>query len=73
MHESELLKKIPSNDLIVIFSKKNMLFFPVLDFFIKRIGIRSKTIYANPVIKLLRKIKIPIIGYYCWKMVLLKK
>ncbi len=73
MHESELLKKIPSNDFIVIFSKKNMLFFPILDFFIKRIGIKSKTIYANPIIKLLRKIKIPIIGYYCWKMVLLKK
>ena len=56
----------------ILKSKKALFWFPITDFILKRIGMK-RTIYANPFMKLLRKIKIPILGYYNWEMVLVKK
>ncbi|OIO35457.1 MAG: hypothetical protein AUJ74_06260 [Candidatus Omnitrophica bacterium CG1_02_44_16] len=48
--------------------KKTLLWFPVLDFFLKRMGLCRK-IYLNKIFHMLRQIKIPIFGYYSWELV----
>lgn len=51
---------------------KELLWFPISDFFIKRIGLKNRRLYENNLMKIVRKIKIPIPGYYNWKLVLKK-
>ncbi len=69
--EAQLLDKIRKYNFHVLVNKKNMYWFAISDFVLKRIGIKH-TAYNNKFLKLLRCIKIPIIGYYNWEIVLRK-
>jgi 2-polyprenyl-3-methyl-5-hydroxy-6-metoxy-1,4-benzoquinol methylase len=53
----------------ILENKMTLLWFPLFDFILKRIGLDRK-IYLKKVFHVLRQIKIPIIGYYSWEMVL---
>lgn len=52
--------------------KKTLQWFPVSDFFIKRLGLANRKLYENKLMKLIRRIKVPIPGYYNWEMVFQK-
>lgn len=71
--EKNLLNKIKKAGLEIISSKKVLQTFPIIDFFIRRLNIKSRKIYEKRGIKLIRKIKVPVLGYYCWKLILRKQ
>lgn len=69
--ETQLLDKIAKCKFEILVNKKSMYWFPISDFIFKRVGIKRNA-YNNKFLKLLRYIKIPIIGYYNWEIVLRK-
>jgi len=70
--DEELLDLFDCNKFQLLENKKNLERFPVIDFFVKRLGIRNRQLYNNELFKFIRKIKIPIFGYYSWEIVLKK-
>jgi len=66
------LLKILDKDFYIILNKKTLQWFPIIDFMVKRIGITIKKRDAL-VWKILRAIRIPILGYYNWELILVKK
>jgi 2-polyprenyl-3-methyl-5-hydroxy-6-metoxy-1,4-benzoquinol methylase len=73
MNSSELFEKIKLNNFDILSENKVQMYYPIIDFFIKRLRIDNRKFYINKFIKILRKIKIPIFGYYFWRIVLIKK
>jgi 2-polyprenyl-3-methyl-5-hydroxy-6-metoxy-1,4-benzoquinol methylase len=69
-HESQLIDDIKKYFEILI-NKKELQWFPVTDFILKRLGFGNDC-YNNPIFRALRKIRIPILGYYEWILVLRK-
>lgn len=68
----ELLKIIRNHGFEVMREKKTLQWFPLTDFFLKRIypNKHARTAYNDRLLNWLRKIKVPILGYYNWEMVL---
>ncbi|TRZ51003.1 class I SAM-dependent methyltransferase [bacterium] len=66
------LIKILNKDFIVVFNKKTMQWFPIVDFIAKRIGLGTKNRDSH-FWRLMRSIKIPIPGYYNWELILVRK
>ncbi len=71
MEESPLLELFAKHGLRVLESKKTLFWFPVTDFIFKRLK-SGRNIYHSKFLNLLRKLKLPIPGYYEWEMVLKK-
>lgn len=67
-----LLEKIKKYNFKVLENKKTLFCFPISDFILKRIG-RKRNIYNNKTLQSLRNLKIPILGYYNWELILKKK
>lgn len=44
--------------------------FPIVDFIVKRMGIKNRKLYDNRLLNVIRKLPVPIIGYYQWEIVL---
>jgi len=71
--DNELLRYFPAEQFIVLENVKKMQYYPLIDFFIKRFNIRDRNFFQNNLMRFLRMIKLPIIGYYKWELVLKKK
>jgi len=71
--ESELFDFIDKDKFEILEKGKKLIFFPLLDFFMKRLNIKNREIYNNKFLRLLRKIKRPVPGYYIWEIILHKK
>ena len=69
--EDTFLNKLKTYNFQILANKKTMHWFPVTDFIFKRIGM-GVNIYHKKHIKLLRLIKVPILGYYNWELVFKK-
>ncbi len=69
--ESGLLELFVKHGLKVLENRKSLFWFPVTDFIFKRMGF-GRNIYRFGIMNLLRKIKVPILGYYEWEMVFQK-
>jgi len=70
--DCELLGLFDCDKFKLLENKKTLLKFPIIDFFVKRLKINDRNFYDNKVFKFLRKIKLPIIGYYNWEIVFKK-
>jgi 2-polyprenyl-3-methyl-5-hydroxy-6-metoxy-1,4-benzoquinol methylase len=70
--DKQLLDLLNNNEFKLLENKKNIQWFSVLDFFIKRMGVKNRYFYENKLMKICRKIKIPILGYYNWEIVFKK-
>ena len=70
--EAQLLDLILASGFRVLENQKSLFWFPVIDFFVKRIEIKNRSLYENRILSLLRRIKVPILGYYNWELVLVK-
>jgi len=70
--DHQLLLKIERAGLTLVESNKTLFYFPLLDFFLKRLG-SGRDIYSNRILRSLRNIKVPIPGYYLWEIVVNKK
>ncbi len=71
---AELLTIIQRRGFEVLRDRKTLQWFPLTDFFLKRIcpGDGARTAYKNRFLNAARKIKVPVLGYYNWE-ILLKK
>jgi len=69
--DSQLLNLF-RKDFYLVVNKKSLQWFPIADFVLKRIGplVRSRD---NLFWKVIRSIRVPILGYYLWEIVLVKK
>ena len=68
----QLLDLLEKNNFQVIESEIHLQWFAITDFILKRLGFGA-LVYCNPIANFLRKIKIPILGYYNWELILKKK
>jgi 2-polyprenyl-3-methyl-5-hydroxy-6-metoxy-1,4-benzoquinol methylase len=72
MEDSELLGSVGTAGLKVLESKKMAAWFPLVDFFVKRLHIKSRKVFENKFLRVIRKVKVPIPGYYNWEIVMEK-
>jgi len=71
-NDKELFKFITENKFEILENIKSPLYFPIIDFFVKRVKIKNRKIFDNKFLRIIRNIKIPISGYYNWEIVLYK-
>lgn len=71
--EKQLLRLFDQNIFEILESKKTLQRFPVIDFIIKMMRIKNRRIYAKKLFKTVRLIKIPVLGYYNWEIILKKR
>lgn len=76
--DEELLELIDKNKFKILEIQKTQLYFPVIDFIIRRLFllkiICNRDLFVNNTFfNMLRSIKIPILGYYNWEIVLKKR
>ena len=66
--EEQLLSKFKKYNFKILENRKTLQWFPLTDFFLKRIG-KRKDVYSNKFMRFLRSMKIPILGYYNWELI----
>jgi ubiquinone/menaquinone biosynthesis C-methylase UbiE len=67
--DDQLFKVLKKYNLKIVSQKKTLHWFAVTDFILKRIGL-SRYVYEHSLyLKFLRKVKVPIPGYYNWELV----
>ncbi len=67
--DSQLLDKFEAAGFRVLENRKRMFRFPLVDFFMRRLG-ASRNASQGRVAAALRSLRVPIIGYYNWEMIL---
>lgn len=72
-NDTDLFDFFDKDKLEVLENKKKLIFYPLMDSFIKRLKIKNREIYNNKFLRLLRKIKRPVPGYYNWEIIIRKK
>ena len=70
--ENQLMGLIFSNGFQVLENQKSLFWFPVADFFVRWAGVANRNFYEKKIVSLLRRIQVPILGYYNWELVLKK-
>jgi ubiquinone/menaquinone biosynthesis C-methylase UbiE len=65
--------KLELSKVFKIYSHKIPIWFSITDFILPRLGIQGHIYETNKWLRMLRKIKLPIIGYYTWEFMLWKK
>lgn len=71
-YENQLLDIIRKYNFEILENRKILQWFAITDFILKRIGLK-RNIYDNKIMKFFRNIKVPILGYYNWELVLKKR
>jgi 2-polyprenyl-3-methyl-5-hydroxy-6-metoxy-1,4-benzoquinol methylase len=66
--DSQLLPLFEKHGFKLVKMDKILLKFPIADLFLRILGVKDH-VFNNAIINSLRKIKIPILGYYDWEMV----
>lgn len=77
MHDEELLGLIDKKKFKILEIQKTQLSFPIIDFVIRRLFmnnlITNREFFAkNRLFNLMRKITLPVLGYYNWEIILRK-
>ncbi|RPI24525.1 MAG: hypothetical protein EHM61_16835 [Acidobacteria bacterium] len=70
--DDQLVPKFASCGLETVCSVKTLHRFPVTDYFLKRLGYPRDVYQTHRIWKALRRVRVPIIGYYNWEFVLRK-
>lgn len=68
--EEQLLDLFDKGKFVLLENRRQLQWFPLSDFFIKRLGLKDRKLYENRFMHIIRKVKIPIPGYYNWEIVL---
>lgn len=68
-HDDELIPLLKKFGFKVIHNKKILWKFPLTDFFLKHLGFGGDIYLKNKLLRTLRSIKLPILGYYYWEIV----
>jgi 2-polyprenyl-3-methyl-5-hydroxy-6-metoxy-1,4-benzoquinol methylase len=67
--DRQLLSFFEAAGFQVVENRKEQFFFPLVDFFLRRLGV-SRNASLKRFTAVLRKLKVPIIGYYNWELIL---
>lgn len=71
--DKQLIDLIDKKKFRVVENQKSQIFFPAVDFIARRLFVNNRKIFAeNPILTFMRKISIPVPGYYNWELVLRK-
>ena len=70
--DDQLLAILRRNNFEILANRKTRDGRPLLDAVLRRVG-ASRKVYEQPLLKQLRKISVPIPGYYIWEIVVRKK
>jgi len=70
--DEELFRWIKPDRFKILSNEKSLQWFPVIDFFVKRFSINNRELYNSSFFSAIRRLKIPILGYYNWELVLQK-
>ncbi len=74
MRDEELFDLIDKKTYSILEARKSLIWFPGFDFIARRLFTRDRSIFINqPIFNLLRRIKVPVLGYYTWEIVLRRK
>jgi len=68
--EAYLYNIIRKNGFSIIYSRKDQIGLSILNFFLRKLGIPSSI--DSKALSLLTRIKVPIPGYFCWKILMVK-
>lgn len=72
--DKELFGLVDKNKYEIIDSQKTQMWFPVIDFFARKLKFSDRNTFMKyPILRILRMVKVPIIGYYEWEIVLRKR
>ncbi len=71
--DSQLLDCLKEHNLEIMDNRKSLHWFALSDFILKRIGFKQDIYEKSIFFKLIRKIKVPILGYYNWEIVCRKR
>jgi 2-polyprenyl-3-methyl-5-hydroxy-6-metoxy-1,4-benzoquinol methylase len=66
--DMQLIDKLVKNNFKIMESCKTLQWFPISDFFLKRIGFKQDVYERNTIFRRIRDIRIPIVGYYNWEI-----
>jgi len=72
-HDKELVPFLEKSGFKIIYHQKTLWQFPITDFFLKRLGFGSDIYQRSRLLRALRIVKLPILGYYCWELVSQKR
>lgn len=68
--DSELVPLLEQAGFEIIENEKRLCWFPISDFFLHRLGAENYVYEQSTLLRLLRRLKIPVPGYYYWDIVL---
>jgi 2-polyprenyl-3-methyl-5-hydroxy-6-metoxy-1,4-benzoquinol methylase len=75
--DNQLFDFFGEYDLEVIENKKTLVWRPLIDFVFRRVIFRiispKRNVFENRFLRIVRNIKLPILGYYCWEIICRKK
>jgi ubiquinone/menaquinone biosynthesis C-methylase UbiE len=71
--ENDLFDKISRTDFNILFSKKQLVKYSLINFIVKALKIKNGKFLDGKIFRILRKIQIPVPGYYIWKILLIRK
>jgi 2-polyprenyl-3-methyl-5-hydroxy-6-metoxy-1,4-benzoquinol methylase len=71
--ESELFDKVDQSKFRILFSTKQRISYSVINFIIRMLKIKNSKIIDNPIVRYVSFVKIPVPGYFIWKILLEKK
>ena len=67
--DSQLADIIRNNGFKIVYNDKSLIKMPIIDFILRKIG-SKKNVFQNSFLANLRKICIPVFGYYNWEIIL---
>jgi 2-polyprenyl-3-methyl-5-hydroxy-6-metoxy-1,4-benzoquinol methylase len=70
--DKQLVELLESGGFEIVANEKTLDGRPIIDSVLRRLRV-GKYVYRIPLMKLLRKVRVPIPGYYIWELVLQKK
>ncbi len=70
--DSQLSDIIKDNGFKIVYDNKSLIKMSIIDFILRKIG-SKRNVYQNSFLAYLRKICIPIFGYYTWEIILESK
>jgi len=70
--DDQLLKLLRNNNFNICYSSKHLIYMPVIDFIIRKLGANVNIFNKSRFLRLFRKARIPIPGYYHWEIIFFK-
>jgi 2-polyprenyl-3-methyl-5-hydroxy-6-metoxy-1,4-benzoquinol methylase len=68
-HEEQLLGKIRNCGFKVLENRKTLIQYPILELLLRKLN-PDRDIFHSKLLRVLRKVRLPVIGYFCWELII---